>query len=183
VGAKRYYGNFVPVDIATLPDNIPIIMFNPEKSNKSKFYYKAQTEDRLWFLAVFIVISGVLGLFYLLTKGENNPCSYGGCAFERNYGLPCPTCGMTRSITAFMQGEIIRSLVLQPVAGVGCIVLGLTAFFSLLSALLRINFLFLPPVRIWQISRIVFSAAAIFAVGWAIMLARAFVQMHQLKGF
>ena len=151
-------------------------MTEREKSNKSKLYYKAQTEDRLWFLAVFIVISGILGLFYLLTKGDINLCSYGGCAFERNYGLPCPTCGMTRALTAFMQGEIIRSLVLQPAAGVGCIVLGLTAFFSLLSALLGVNFLFLPPVRLWQTGRILLAAAAIFAVGWAIMIAKALIK-------
>jgi len=160
----------------SLTDYIRIIMVEQKKSNKSKLYYKAQTEDRLWFLAVFIVISGVFGLFYLLTKGDINPGSYGGCAFERNYGLPCPTCGMTRSITAFMQGEIIRSFVLQPAAGVGCIALGLTAFFSLLSALLGVNFLFLPPVRIWQTGRILLTVAAIFAVAWAIMLARVLIK-------
>ncbi|MHB0946841.1 MAG: DUF2752 domain-containing protein [Sedimentisphaerales bacterium] len=150
-------------------------MASPEKSNKSKFYYKAHTEDRLGFLVVFAVISLVFGLCYLLSDGRINLSSFGGCAFERNFGLPCPTCGMTRSITAFMQGNILNSLVLQPAGGIGCIVLAVTAFFSLLSALLGLNFVFLPPVRIWPIGRITLAAAAVFIIGWAIMLTKAFV--------
>jgi hypothetical protein len=175
LGSDDINDDFVPVDTETLIANISIIMANPEKSNKSKFYCKAQPEDRLGFLVVFVVISLVFGLCYLLSSGKINLGSYGGCAFERNFGLPCPTCGMTRSITAFMQGKAVKSLILQPAAGIGCIVLALTAFFSLLSALPGVDFSFLPPVRIWPIGRITLAAAAVFIVGWTIMLAKAFV--------
>lgn len=150
-------------------------MAETEKSNKSKFYCKAQPEDRVGFLIVFAVISLVFGLCYLLADGKISFDSYGGCAFERNYNLPCPTCGMTRSITAFMQGKVISSLVLQPAGGLGCIVLAIVAFFSLLSAMLGLNFSFLPPVRIWQTGRITLAAAAVFVIGWAIMLTKAFI--------
>jgi hypothetical protein len=150
-------------------------MAKQEKSNKSKFYYKAQIEDRVGFLVVFVVISLVFGLCYLLSNGEINLGSYGGCSFERNFGLPCPTCGMTRSITAFMRGKVLSSVVLQPAAGIGCIVLAFTAFFSLLSAALGLNFVFLPPVRIWRTGWITLAAAAVFIIGWAIMLTKAFV--------
>ena len=153
-------------------------MAEQEKSNKSKFYYKAQTEDRVGFLVVFAVISLVFGLCYLLSSDKINLDSYGGCTFERNFGLPCPTCGMTRSITAFMRGKAVSSVVLQPAAGIGCIVLAITAFFSLLSALLGLNFSFLPPVRIWQMGRITLAAAAVFIIGWAIMLAKAFIHIQ-----
>jgi hypothetical protein len=173
--AKQNYDDFVPVDTGTLPDTIPIIMAKPEKSNKSKFYYKAHSEDRVSFLVVFGVITLLFGLCYMLSSGKINLGSYGGCSFERNYGLPCPTCGMTRSITAFMHGKIANSLVLQPASGVGCIVFAIVAFFSLLSALLGLNFLFLPPVRIWPIGKITLAAAAVFIIGWAIMLTKAFM--------
>jgi hypothetical protein len=153
-------------------------MAETEKSNKSKFWYKAQTEDRVGFLAVFAVISLVFGLCYLLSSGKINLGSYGGCTFERNFGLPCPTCGMTRSITAFMQGKVISSLVFQPAGGVGCIVFAIVAFFSLLSSLLGLNFPFLPPVRIWQTGRITLAAAAVFIIGWAIMLTKAFMHIQ-----
>jgi hypothetical protein len=150
-------------------------MDKSEKSNKSKFYYKAHIEDRLGFLAVFAVISLVFGMFYLLSNGIINLSSHGGCAFERNYGLPCPTCGMTRSITAFMHGQFVKSLILQPAAGIYCFALAFIAFFSLLSAILGLDFLFLPPVRIWQAGRITLAAAAVFIIGWAIMIVKSLV--------
>jgi membrane protein insertase Oxa1/YidC/SpoIIIJ len=147
------------------------------EQQKSKLYTKAGTEERGGFLAVFLVISVIFALFYLLARGNINPGSFGGCSFERNYGLPCPSCGMTRSVTAFMQGKIIKSFLLQPAAAIGCFALVLAAFFSLLSALLGVNFWFLPPVRMWRTGRILFAAAVVLAVGWAVTLARAFAQM------
>jgi hypothetical protein len=56
-------------------------------------------------------------------------------------------------------------------------VLVLTVFFSLLSVLLGVNFWFLPPVRIWRTGRILFIGIIILAIGWAVTLTRAFVQM------
>lgn len=148
----------------------------PEQQ-KSKLYTKSSGEEKNGFLAVFLVIAVIFALLYLLARDYIHLGSFGGCAFERNYGLPCPSCGMTRSVTAFMQGKIIKSFLLQPAAAAGCVVLILTAFFSLLSALLGVNFWFLPPVRMWRTGSILFAGAVILAAGWAVTLARAFAQM------
>lgn len=147
------------------------------EGQKSKLYTKSSHEERISFLAVFLVISIIFAFFYLLARGYIHLDSFGECAFKRNYDLPCPSCGMTRSITAFMQGKIIKSLLLQPASAIGCITLVLTAFFSLLSGLLGVNFRFLPPVRMWQTGRILLIGIIILVIGWSVTLTRAFTQV------
>ena len=146
-------------------------------SNKSKWFAKSTQQDRLTFLTVFAIIGLIFGIFYLVEQGFVSFGLAGGCAFERNYGVPCPTCGWTRAITAFIQGKIIKAFYIQPAAAAGCLILVWTAFFSLLSAALGVNFSFLPPVRIWQLKYILLAALIILAAGWAVTLARAFAQM------
>ena len=146
-------------------------------SNKSKWFVKSTRQDRLTFLTVFAIIGLIFGIFYLVGQGFVSFGLAGGCAFERNYGVPCPTCGWTRAISAFIQGKIIKAFYIQPAAAAGCLILVWTAFFSLLSAYLGVNFSFLPPVRIWQLKYILFAALIILAAGWAVTLARAFAQM------
>jgi len=148
-------------------------MAEQEKSNKSKWFIKSTPEDRVTFLAVFVIIALFFVLFYLVNEGFVNLGPAGGCAFERNFGLPCPTCGMTRAISAFMEGKIIKAFYIQPAAAAGCIILIWTAFFSLLSACSGVNFSFLPPVRMWQLRYILLATLIILAAGWAVTLARA----------
>ena len=147
------------------------------EQKKSKWFVKSARQDRITFLTVFVIICLIFGIFYLAERGFVSFGPAGGCAFERNYGIPCPTCGFTRAISTFMQGKIIKAFYIQPAAAAICIVLIWTAFFSLLSAALGVNFSFLPPVRMWHLKHILLAALIILAAGWAVTLARAFAQM------
>jgi hypothetical protein len=147
------------------------------RQKKSKLFIKSTRQDRITFLVVFAIIGLVFGIFYLVEKDFVHIGPAGGCAFERNYGVPCPTCGFTRAIIAFIQGKIIKAFYIQPAAAAICIALIWTAFFSLLSAALGVNFLFLPPVRMWQLKHILLAVLIVLAAGWAVTLARAFAQM------
>jgi hypothetical protein len=146
-------------------------------SNKSKWFVKSSQQDRITFLVVFVIIGFLFVLFYLVKAGLLDFGPAGGCAFERNFGLPCPTCGFMRAISAFMDGKIIKAFYIQPAAAAGCIILIWTVFFSLLSACLGVNFSFLPPVRLWQLKYILLAGGIILAGGWAVTLARALAQM------
>jgi hypothetical protein len=147
-------------------------------SNTSKWFVKSTRQDRVTFLAVFVIITFIFGVSYLIQHGLVNFGPAGGCAFERNYGVPCPTCGFTRAIGAFIQGRILTAFYIQPAAAAGCLVLLWTAFFSLLSAALGVNFSFLPPVRLWQLKHILLTIIIILTAGWAVTMARALAQLR-----
>ncbi len=144
----------------------------------NKWYYKSTKQDRITFFWVFVITASLFVVLYLVKAGIINTAPAGGCAFLRNTGLPCPTCGWTRAINAFMAGEIITAFYIQPAAAAGCIILAGTGFFSLLSSLLGVNFLFLPPIRLWQLKYIVLTIMIILAGGWAVTLARALKQLQ-----
>ena len=48
------------------------------------------------------------------------------CALRRHFGLPCPTCGLTRSVVMSLHGEFARAWRMAPVGPVA--VIGLIAF-------------------------------------------------------
>jgi hypothetical protein len=147
------------------------------EQEKSKWFVKSTRQDRISFLAVFAIIVLLFGLCWLIQQGFVGFGPVEGCAFERNFGLPCPTCGFTRAMRAFMQGRILTAFYIQPGAATGGLVLLWTAFFSLLSAVLGVNFSFLPPVRIWQLKYILITGFFILAGGWFVTLSRALAKI------
>jgi len=42
------------------------------------------------------------------------------CAFKTITGLPCPTCGVTRTVIALSRGDVDRALLMNPLAAVAC---------------------------------------------------------------
>lgn len=158
-------------------------MAEREKSNwfgklTTSWFIKSTRQDRVTFLWVFVMAGFLFVLFYLIKAGFITLGPGGGCAFERNTGLPCPTCGYTRAISAFMDGKITEAFYIQPGAAAGCIILAAVGFFSLLSAATGVNFSFLPPVRLWQLKYILLTVIIILAAGWAVTLARALAKMQ-----
>src|SRR6202012_4514090 len=54
------------------------------------------------------------------------------CAFRAETGLPCPTCGLTRSVVMSLHGEFARAWSMAPagpaaVAGLGAFAMGMPA--------------------------------------------------------
>jgi len=139
---------------------------------KSKWFAKSTLEDRLIFLAIFFAIGAVFSGFFLYKSGIIRLGPSGGCAFYRNVGIPCPTCYWTRAMEVFVKYGTTEALKVQPAATVCYITLIFVAFFSLLSSLLGVNFVFLPPVRLWRIDYIAIAAAMIVLAGWLITILR-----------
>jgi hypothetical protein len=42
------------------------------------------------------------------------------CVFKTATGLPCPTCGVTRTVIALSRGDLSRALFMNPLAAVAC---------------------------------------------------------------
>ena len=57
----------------------------------------------------------------LIAQGYvNTQKAFGICGWQQKYQLPCPTCGMTRSLVAFCDGDFLKSVYIQPTAGIMC---------------------------------------------------------------
>lgn len=138
---------------------------------KTKWFTESAKEDRLLFLAIFLVICAGFAAFYLFAFGIYR-FGFSDCAFKRNTGFPCPTCYWTTAMILFVKFRTIDAFLVQPAATISCIILFFVAFFSLLSAILGVNFVFLPPVRLWRIGYIIIAAAIIILAGWAVTLLR-----------
>jgi len=142
---------------------------------KSKWFTKSTLEDRMIFLAIFLSICACFAAFFLYQAGFLRLGPAGGCTFKRIYGLPCPTCYWTTAISLFVKGGTTKALLVQPAATISCIILIFVAFFSLLSSVLGVNFVFLPSVRLWRVGYILIVWAAIVLAGWAVTLLRALI--------
>ena len=123
---------------------------------------------------IFLVILALFGFFYCLAFGVvEAELLFGKCGFEQVHQLPCPGCGMTRAITAFVRGEIFSAFYIQPGAGIMCTGLVVLGVLSLLTVCFGVNFRFLPPMRRWRALYIVAAVLIIVSLGWLITLSRA----------
>jgi len=59
-----------------------------------------------------------------------------GCAFRGLIGLPCPTCGMTRSLVSLAQGDLGSAISLNPLV----VIVLLAAFAALVANLVVLAF-------------------------------------------
>jgi hypothetical protein len=123
------------------------------------------------FFAVIILLGGVLAA--LIQNGTINAVSlFGICSFEQSRNIPCPFCGMTRSVCLFAAGDIIGSYKMQPAGG----------FLSTVAAIMFIYFtiraLGFPLTRLTNRLRlirpldVVIVVAAIILAGWLITMSK-----------
>lgn len=73
------------------------------------------------------------------------------CAFKGLTGVPCPTCGSTRSVLYLSQGEISAALAMNPLTTLGLMAAMLYFLYSVVTLacdLPRINFLFADREKI-----------------------------------
>ena len=104
----------------------------------------------------------------------------GLCGFRQKYDLPCPTCRMTTSALAFVQGRIFESFYIQPAAAILCSMLAVSAFLAFLIAVFGVYFGFLERFFIEvKIRHIILALIIIIAAGWAVTLARAMAAKNQ----
>lgn len=73
-----------------------------------------------------------------------------GCGTKSLLGLPCPTCGTTRALTALLQGDLAQAVALQPLM----VTAGGLAFLYMFYAVAVVIFK-MPPFLKWPRSRMV----------------------------
>ena len=78
-----------------------------------------------------VTLADALAAHWLLRADEEHVFVLGRpiewvCALRSRFGLPCPTCGLTRSVVMSLHGEFARAWRMAPVGPVA--VIGLVAF-------------------------------------------------------
>jgi hypothetical protein len=129
-------------------------------------------------LVVCCVVMFFGGLWLLQRLAFDFGLLFGPCGVKQRTGLPCPTCGMTTSVLAFVRGDVLTAFFVQPAAAFLCTVLTATAFFAFLSSAFGIYFsafdrLF-AEIRIkhWIVGLLI-----VIAGGWAVTFTRAWVAL------
>lgn len=95
------------------------------------------------------------------------------CGFKTQFGLPCPTCGMTTSVLAFAGGDILQSFYIQPGSAMFCILLILAGLAGLIFAVAATDF---GLVRQIKLKYIIVTFLVLAGGGWAVTLARAMAE-------
>jgi hypothetical protein len=92
------------------------------------------------------------------------------CGFKTITGLPCPTCGITRTIIALSRGDVDRALFFNPLVAIAagfCLIYLLYAATVLALRLPR----FRPALSPAGVRRVRLAAIAILAINWAWLIA------------
>jgi len=146
-----------------------------QQLNKRKILCRASSRQRLLAGLVLSVVVISFGLLWLAASGKINVgILIDPCGFKQKYGLPCPTCGMTTSALAFVQGKIFESFYIQPAAALLCCILVIVAFLAFLIAVFGVYFGFLNRFFTEvKTKHIILALLVIIAAGWAVTLARA----------
>ncbi|HSD06112.1 DUF2752 domain-containing protein [Flavobacterium sp.] len=82
------------------------------------------TRNKLYYLVLSACILGYSWLLFLkLAVVKKSNLDLTVCLFKRITSLPCPSCGITRSVSYFFNGEIINSLFLNPFGAIAAIIM------------------------------------------------------------
>ncbi|MHC4291646.1 MAG: DUF2752 domain-containing protein [Planctomycetota bacterium] len=135
---------------------------------------KLSSSARLAAGGVFFVVAVGFGLLWASSNGYINLSNwFGVCGFKQRFGLPCPGCGWTHAAEMFVTGHPLKALIIQPAAGVFCLVFLLAAIFALHCAVFGIDFGFLQ--RFFCSKNVCFLlvvACFVIIAGWMVNLIR-----------
>jgi len=150
-----------------------------QQLNKLKILCRASSRQRLVAGVVFLVLAASFGLFALAGHYKVSLWPF-PCGFQQRYNLPCPTCGVTTSVTAFAQGKIFESFYIQPAAALLCCVLVVSAFLASFIAVFGVYFEFLNRFFTEvKVKYVVLALIIIIAAGWAVTIVRALAAKSQ----
>ncbi len=146
-----------------------------QESNKREIFRRASFRQRVIAGIVFLGICALFSFFWLGAKGKIDIGQlFLPCGFKQNYGLPCPTCGITTSILAFAEGRIFESFYIQPAGALSCCMLSAAAILNLFTVLfgryLCFAKRFFAEVKVRYV---IIGVIIIIACGWMVTLARA----------
>ena len=83
-----------------------------KKFNNS--FINDMTRNKLYVLSSTACIAGYSWLFLNYNRSISNSIEPGVCLFKRVTSIPCPSCGSTRSVLSFINGDLIGAFWWNP---------------------------------------------------------------------
>ncbi len=150
-------------------------MRTSQQLNKPKFFSRASSRQRAIAGIVLLAITSMFFLLWIIARYQIDISWWlGPCGFKQQYGLPCPTCGMTTSVLTFAEGKIFEAFYIQPAAALFCCILLFIAILAILVAVFGIYSPFLKKsLSEIKIRYVILMLIVIIASGWAVTMARA----------
>jgi len=110
---------------------------------------------------ILIVISGYFFLFYF----SEDLKGFTFCLFKNYTGLPCPSCGSTRSTIELFHGNILKSLLINPL-GIITNILLLTSTVWIIKDIITNKETFLPALKNKWPLKVLIPILIIVFVNW-----------------
>ena len=155
-------------------------MQTSQQLNKPKLFIRATRNQRIIAAGICISIVGFIILFGIAGHYNMDMGLWlGRCGFKQNYGLPCPTCGMTSAAKTFAQGKILQAFYIQPAGGLLCSLMVFVAVLSFVISVFGVYFRFITRFFTEvKVRYIILALLIIIISGWAVTFARAFVAKY-----
>ena len=95
------------------------------------------TRNRLYLLILIVSMAGYILVYFNVTDPEIANSDRSLCIIKNVSGIPCPSCGTTRSVSAIVAGNFKVALFLNPFGYIVTLILLLAPFLVVTDILLR----------------------------------------------
>ena len=94
------------------------------------------TKKKLYIILSLGLIAGYTWLVYLIFR-EQSKEGLPACFIKGTTGVPCPSCGNTRSVLAIVKGNFIDALFINPLGVIVALIMVVSPFWLLYDVILK----------------------------------------------
>src|SRR5688572_25327463 len=98
--------------------------------------------NQFYFFLFTACIAGYLWIYYVMSCSETGIGFTGGCLIKHGTGLPCPSCGSTRSVISLVNGDFGNAFMINPLGFVIMFFLLIIPAWMIIDCIFRKNSLF-----------------------------------------
>lgn len=136
----------------------------------NRFYTNLISRNKLYIILSIACIAGYLWVFYQLSANHRSERDIGTvCLFKHTTGVPCPSCGSTRSVISLVKGNISQAIYLNPFGIIIALIMLITPFWIFTDVLTR-------KKTLWDVYRkieiylknpvVIFSLVLMVLINW-----------------
>jgi hypothetical protein len=128
------------------------------------------TPKKLYWIISLMTLGSFVWIGYHLIHAESLYSSSTLCLFKNVTGIPCPSCGVTRSVFMVIQGEWMQALMLNPLGFIALLFLVVSPGWMIADFILKKESLFQSYLKTEQLirnnKRIYIPLIALVAINW-----------------
>lgn len=153
-------------------------MTENQQGISGNYRLKATSGQRKTGLVIFLVVAlGLVGVGLLEAMQYDIGRLFMPCGFKVSRGLPCPTCGYTTVLRAFVTGHLVAAFKIQPAATLLCVALSACAMIGLyVAASGHYPHWLRKGMAECTLKHFLFAFLLIVLLGWAVALAQTVAQ-------